>query len=747
MKKVLLAFMVFSLVSIPGVFAQTLDDYTLAVRGDTLVIKDFIDMGNQPSSINQVFALDTAPPAGRVYELKANGYYPMASNPQTPARPITIVGAMKDQLLKATGDALPIICGYSGNSGGIAFSDDLIMKNCSIYQIAADGTLGWAFFGPGVEGKQITLENCLMEWTRWVMIQSNAYAGTKVHLNDCYFVNMTGQACRRNGGVYDNVEHNTAEMVVENCTHVMAQGFIYKFRNYPVGKAWFNHNTFVNMGSSVFESIGYLSNYVVTNNIFVNCNVQPYMKGLDYSETDADSLPTGIINVRDLPADYEQLARKTLVDRNVVYWSPELSDVVSQVSAANTNGTSEWYDQMITMNSRTQAMFDDDATYPYLTEGVWYKQMPTFTDSRDLFTDQLTALEDFCVATVAENSPALMPVWRLIYTGAEDYIYSDWPIPIDLSYSDANLLTGGIGGFPVGDLNWFPNKKAEWEAQKDAEHAAIQNALDNGQLPGAANLVSNGDFELTAVGPVAGSDVTGWALSGNTSPVPNFAIVNDPVQHGSNALAITINALGTNAWDIEATAVNIPVEPGKTYNYSIWAKTSDAGGSKVSFTVGNPVYNEYMRIHEAALTTEWKEFTGSFTINDTYTTARAPIHFSVSGNVGDIIYIDNLKITPPAVAVEKKIEALPTGFALRQNYPNPFNPTTTIEFAIPKSGLVTLKVYDALGREVATLVDGVKNASEYYKVEFDGSGLASGMYIYKLTVDNHQAIRKMILMK
>jgi len=579
MRKSLLALLLISLVSISAVFAQTLDDYVLETRGDTLVIKDFIDMGNGASSLNQVFALDDAAPTGRVYELKANGYYPMSSNPQTPARPVTIVGAIKEQVVKAAGDAIPIICGFSGNAGAITFSDDLTVKNCGIYQVAADGTLGWAFFGPGVEGKTLTLENCLMEHTRWVMIQSNAYDGTKVHIDDCYFVNMTGEPCRRNGGVYDNVEHNTAEMIVENSTHVMAQGMIYKFRNYPVGKAWFNHNTFVNMGSAVFENIGYLSNWVVTNNIFVNCNVQPYMKGLDYSETDADSLPTGIINVRDLPEDLDQLDRKTLVDRNVVAWSAELSDVVSQVSAAGTNGTSEWYDQMITMNSRTQAMFDDDATYPYLTEGVWYKQMPTFTEPKDLFTTQLTAFEEFCVATVDENATALLPVWRLVYTGADDYIYSDWPIPIDLSYSDADLLIGGTGGFPVGDLNWFPAKKAEWAAQKDAEHAALQNALDTGN---------------TAVTSIPG--------------------------------------------------------------------------------------------------------------------------------------------------------AVPTEFAISQNYPNPFNPTTTINFSLEKAGHVTLKVYDTIGREVATLVNGHKDAANY-NVEFDASGLASGTYIYTLEINNQKVSKKMALMK
>jgi len=583
MRRILLAMMLISFVSVSAVLSQTLEDYILETRGDTLVIKDFIDMENEASTINQVFALDESAPEGRVYELKTNGYYPLASNPQTPARPVTIAGADDTRLVTNDNPASapPIISGYSGNAGAMTFSDDLTVKNCAVYQVAADGTLGWAFFGAGTEGKTLTLENCLMEHTRWVMIQSNDAPGTKLHISDSYFVNMTGEPCRRNGGVYDNVNYNSAEIVVENSTHVMAQGMIYKFRNYPVGKAWFNHNTFVNMGNTVFENIGYLSNYVVTNNIFVNCNVQPYMKGLDFSETDADSLPTGIINVNVLPEEMEQLERKTLVDANVVAWSDELSDVVSQVSAAETNGTTEWFDQMITMNSRTQDMFDDDVTYPLLTEGVWYKKMPTFTDAQDLFSDQLTNFEEFNVATVDEEGTALLPLWSLVFTAEEDYIYSDWPIPVDLSYSDADLLTGATGGLPVGDLNWFSDKKAEWEAQKDAEQTAIEMALNTGTV-----------------------------------------------------------------------------------------------------TVG------------------LREIAGE----------------------------------------------MPGKFKLNQNYPNPFNPSTMIRYELPLNGMVSLKVYDAMGKEIITLVNQNQTAGTY-EVEFNGSQHASGVYYFRLTSQNFTDTKRMVLIK
>jgi len=90
--------------------------------------------------------------------------------------------------------------------------------------------------------------------------------------------------------------------------------------------------------------------------------------------------------------------------------------------------------------------------------------------------------------------------------------------------------------------------------------------------------------------------------------------------------------------------------------------------------------------------------------------------------------------------------SLPTEFALEQNYPNPFNPATTIKFSIPEQSIVTLKIYDVLGREVSTLVNNVKNAGSH-EVNFNASNLASGMYIYKITAGNYTASKKMMLLK
>ncbi|HPN39002.1 MAG TPA: T9SS type A sorting domain-containing protein [Melioribacteraceae bacterium] len=102
----------------------------------------------------------------------------------------------------------------------------------------------------------------------------------------------------------------------------------------------------------------------------------------------------------------------------------------------------------------------------------------------------------------------------------------------------------------------------------------------------------------------------------------------------------------------------------------------------------------------------------------------------------------------PAIVlgVETANNEIPTVYNLAQNYPNPFNPSTTINFSVPKAGLVTLKVYNLLGQEVAELVNEQLGAGNY-DVNFNASSLTSGVYFYTITSDNFVATKKMMLIK
>jgi hypothetical protein len=131
------------------------------------------------------------------------------------------------------------------------------------------------------------------------------------------------------------------------------------------------------------------------------------------------------------------------------------------------------------------------------------------------------------------------------------------------------------------------------------------------------------------------------------------------------------------------------------------------------------------------------------------TTGAAPV----------LTVVDGLRIgtswptgVPTGVTVQQA--DIPQTFELLNNYPNPFNPTTTIKFELPEASEVSLKIYDVLGREVATLIDkGL--AAGYYNYNWNASGLSSGMYIYRISAtsfngnkqQNYTQAKKMILQK
>lgn len=96
--------------------------------------------------------------------------------------------------------------------------------------------------------------------------------------------------------------------------------------------------------------------------------------------------------------------------------------------------------------------------------------------------------------------------------------------------------------------------------------------------------------------------------------------------------------------------------------------------------------------------------------------------------------------------VKEKYGFIPKPFSLMQNYPNPFNPNTIIKYSIPENSFATIKVFDSLGQEAATLLNEEKQKGEY-EVEFDGSDFSSGIYFYRLQSGNYSATKKMILMR
>ena len=129
---------------------------------------------------------------------------------------------------------------------------------------------------------------------------------------------------------------------------------------------------------------------------------------------------------------------------------------------------------------------------------------------------------------------------------------------------------------------------------------------------------------------------------------------------------------------------------------------------------------------------------------------------AVSGSSVNVVWLDfrdgNSEVyykrnpTSNLIGIQNISTEIPSAYSLKQNYPNPFNPSTMIRYSVPKNGMVKLVVFDALGREVETLVNQSQQAGTY-EASFDGSKLNSGVYFYKLITDGFTETKKMLLIK
>jgi hypothetical protein len=97
-------------------------------------------------------------------------------------------------------------------------------------------------------------------------------------------------------------------------------------------------------------------------------------------------------------------------------------------------------------------------------------------------------------------------------------------------------------------------------------------------------------------------------------------------------------------------------------------------------------------------------------------------------------------------ALEVEVNSIPARFSIEQNYPNPFNPTTTLRYSLPETSLTSIKIYDAVGKEVAVVVNEMKTAGTH-QIEFNAVGLSSGIYYYSIQAGTFSKTKKMILMK
>ena len=417
---------------------------------------------------------------------------------------------------------------------------------------------------------------------------------------DCYFRNQSDNHFQYYGRAvsfpYQSSGFHYDSLLFENCTFSNLGRIVMQEGNEYGDNVHINHCTLINCVEWVYQSAGWLRNCSITNSIFIN----PYMFGFrpvdicdstghifqDYLDGLCDPPGGGFINGITAVDSFGFVVPFTDEDRELYI-------------AHNVYMYQDWLEAWFTdcpwCKEQHTGRHDESLHIPSPMIG---ENAMNFIDSVDgqgnkyftkLNVDQSTIFDtdpDFIVPPTNQDTLKIFIEGRWGTGTNIDWAYFPysgfaqvWPLPENLAYNNADYQTAAMGGFPLGDLNWYPDQLPSWEAQRDQEW----------------------------------TDINYWLKGG-----PNSVI--------------------------------------------------EVGGVQ------------------------------------------------------------------------------PTDYVLKQNYPNPFNPTTKIEYSIPKAGHVSLKVYNNLGQEVATVFEGDQRTGKYIAT-FDGTGLASGVYFYRLQTENILLTKKFILMK
>jgi hypothetical protein len=195
---------------------------------------------------------------------------------------------------------------------------------------------------------------------------------------------------------------------------------------------------------------------------------------------------------------------------------------------------------------------------------------------------------------------------------------------------------------------------------------------------------------------------------------------------------VPFSKLVSGAWnEINMQGANVPIDTG--VDFHIVVEVAGTLGDTLQFLLdnGTPPTNRTSSYRNGALGLGWYN--------------RADPNYPHTPSYENLLLTASIAVPKDTIEIVTPT-SIPLQYALDQNYPNPFNPSTTIKFQMPLKGFVTLRIYDIIGRKVATLVNGFKEAGPH-DVKFDASNLPSGVYFYRITAGTYAETKKLVLIK
>ena len=819
----------------------------------------------------------------RVYKLQQGGIYWLANRIENiqngntfPLRLVGEPGDPSDYIKNPPLIQMHSTAGGSNPDGRmITGFADVTLKGLYISGRWNDGSQSnnYQFITMTANNATFIVDGCIIEQSNFAPI---AYTGSG---NKIYYYNnvmrnlverpITQQWTGRGISIWADQQ----EVVVENNTFFNLGCFVIQIEGGSAKYMRFNHNTIVECGRQITQG-NWWQNAYIGNNLIID----GFWQGegtADLTATGRDPRQTynGLFTIGTLPSVYgvPNEARRIVIAKNFAYLDPRFTalyatdgvkraqflDPISKLDFADlysvAGGFHMYVGDTVWMGSYPAGMANP------LNDVNWQK--PQYLTSSGSMIDSMWA----SIRTLRSNQT---PGAQFVYHQNSAWTDYTWPLPENFTYTDAGLMTAASDGLPIGDLNWFPAKKAQFLANQAQRVATLEGLA--GQVV-VTNLVSNIEAENTTVNSPAstkstdgltyfdynGSGSITWTVNittpglydtrwlihetGRSMSGPCLAIdgaqfvdrargwgqfvvapdlgpaagqpadqwiwisvVADSVQlvspFGSSATALftlsagshTIGVAGGGWGQVRFAEVNL-IRHGTTDTLKLKApdavpvlvtpgaegvnwvasgfKFVDLGANgSITYTVNPTEAGTYhfrvfgqnlsgagvpLTIKEGATTIatptlpfKTKPAGGTdSTGNDVYSVGfslAAGAHtYTLSGSNAKIDYIQLIKET---VATGVDEQDLPSSYALYQNYPNPFNPSTTISFSIAKASPVKLVVYNLLGQEVGSLVNGNLNAGQHVFV-FSAKNLASGVYFYRLEAGSFVSNKKMLLLK
>lgn len=431
------------------------------------------------NALRNAVANDADRPADRVYVLRRGGYYWNEDAIENTDFDLVIRGETAEEGA-ASGQN---VCGASGTEDcgpaviqrivrGDGSVDAMIRSGGSggqhlmnVWLMGQDNTGITGFYEPIVinsENARFTYDNVIFDRNDWHHLGVKS-GGNSFYVRNSHFRNLVGNTQRYEGRAI-RLEAGADTVMFENNSFFNITSFPFQSEAAPVDYFVFNHNTVINFGLA-FNAGGIWQQAYVANNVWVN----PFWQGESadqYNGPNRTDPYSSIFGIANLPAAFGfNSDRRILLANNTYGRAAEINTHYGTISPDPVR-------PQPLVNDTTQGWFDafPDGMKKFGNLDV----IPNFA-SAPLGGAVYDAMKGFITAAAtAAPTPWPLVVWDP--GRSSEPIDVNWPLPEDFSYSDANLQTAGTDGLPLGDLNWFPAAKADYEANREDY---LQDLVDN----------------------------------------------------------------------------------------------------------------------------------------------------------------------------------------------------------------------------------------------------------------------------